>query len=101
MNYRVFDSQVVIADADSSQDSQSRLPTSIKNFTLTQKEKTLTELIRDRWLSYTSSGKIGLGIRSFLDLRSWFRGNDIPSCVVCNEACIKVLVRDFQLPCCF
>jgi non-structural maintenance of chromosomes element 1 len=62
MNYRVFGSQVVIADADSSQDSQSRLPTSIKNFTLTQKEKTLTELIRDCWLPYTSSGKIGLGI---------------------------------------
>ncbi|KAL5676981.1 hypothetical protein ACJX0J_013112, partial [Zea mays] len=33
---------------------------------------------------------IGLGIRWFiLDLRSWFRGNDIPSCAVCNEACIK------------
>ncbi|GJN13904.1 hypothetical protein PR202_gb00660 [Eleusine coracana subsp. coracana] len=88
LNVRL-ENQVVIADADGSQDSQSRLPTSIKNFTLTQKEKTLTELIRDRWLSYTSSGNIGLGIRSFLDLRSWFRGNDIPSCVVCNEACIK------------
>jgi hypothetical protein len=57
---------------------------------MSQKEKTLDELIRDRWLSYTSTGKIGLGTRSFLDLRSWFRGNDIPSCVVCNEACIKV-----------
>jgi non-structural maintenance of chromosomes element 1 len=70
---------------------------------MSQKEKTLDELIRDRWLSYTATGKIGLGTRSFLDLRSWFRGNDIPSCVVCNEACIKVLIRDdstgFQLPC--
>ncbi|GJN28412.1 hypothetical protein PR202_gb16530 [Eleusine coracana subsp. coracana] len=88
LNVRL-ENQVVIADADGSQDSQSRLPTSIKNFTLTQKEKTLTELIRDRWLSCTSSGNIGLGIRSFLDLRSWFRGNDIPSCVVCNKPCIK------------
>uniref|UniRef100_M8CQQ3 Non-structural maintenance of chromosomes element 1 homolog n=1 Tax=Aegilops tauschii TaxID=37682 RepID=M8CQQ3_AEGTA len=52
-------------------------------------EKTLTELIQDRWLAYTSEGKIGLGIRSFLDLRSWFRSNDIPSCEVCNEAGIK------------
>ena len=85
-------SQVIIVDG--SQDSQSLLPTSIKNFSLSQKEKTLDELIRDRWLSYTSTGKIGLGTRSFLDLRSWFCGNDIPSCVVCNEACIKVLIRD-------
>ncbi|OEL18232.1 hypothetical protein BAE44_0020748 [Dichanthelium oligosanthes] len=86
LNVRL-DNQVIIVDG--SQDSQPRLPTSIKNFTMSQKEKTLDELIRDRWLSYTSTGKIGLGIRSFLDLRSWFRGNDIPSCVVCNEACIK------------
>lgn len=81
------ENQVIIVDG--SQDSQSRLPTSVKNFTMSQKEKTINELIKDRWLSYTSTGKIGLGIRSFLDLRSWFRSNDIPSCVVCNEACIK------------
>lgn len=86
LNVRI-DNQVVIAD--SSQDNQSRLPYSITNFLFSQKEKTLTELIQDRWLAYTPGGKIGLGIRSFLDLRSWFRGNDIPSCVVCNEAGIK------------
>ncbi|KAF0889056.1 hypothetical protein E2562_021112 [Oryza meyeriana var. granulata] len=83
LNTRI-ENQVVIADA--SQDSQSRLPTSITNFSLSQKEKTLNELIQDCWLSYTPTGKIGLGIRSFLDLRSWFRSNDIPSCEVCNEA---------------
>lgn len=86
LNVRL-DNQVAVLDG--SQDSQSRLPSSIKNFSMSQKEKTLDELIRDRWLSYTATGKIGLGTRSFLDLRSWFRGNDIPSCVVCNEACIK------------
>ncbi|KAF8706434.1 hypothetical protein HU200_030705 [Digitaria exilis] len=86
LNVRL-DNQVIIVDG--SQDSQSRLPTSIKNFSFSQKEKTLNELIQDRWLSNTSTGKIGLGTRSFLDLRSWFRSNDIPSCVVCNEACIK------------
>ncbi|KQK04194.1 hypothetical protein BRADI_2g12255v3 [Brachypodium distachyon] len=79
--------QVIIAD--STQDSQSRLPSSITNFSFNQKEKTLDDLIQDRWLSYTSPGNIGLGIRSFLDLRSWFRSNDIPSCEVCNEAGIK------------
>nr|CAB3488955.1 unnamed protein product [Digitaria exilis] len=86
LNVRL-DNQVIIVDG--SQDSQSRLPTSIKNFSFSQKEKTLNELIQDRWLSSTSTGKIGLGTRSFLDLRSWFRSNDIPSCEVCNEACIK------------
>ena len=89
----MFYSQVVIADG--TQDTQSRLPSSITNFLFSQKEKTLTELIQDRWLAYTSEGKIGLGIRSFLDLRSWFRSNDIPSCEVCNEAGIKVLMCDY------
>lgn len=89
----MFYSQVVIAD--STQDTQSRLPSSITNFLFSQKEKTLNELVQDRWLAYTSEGKIGLGIRSFLDLRSWFRSNDIPSCEVCNEAGIKVLICNY------
>ncbi|XP_006663780.1 uncharacterized protein LOC102715160 [Oryza brachyantha] len=88
LNTRI-DNQVVIADGSQSHDSQSRLPTSITNFSLSQKEKTLNELIQDHWLSYTPTGKIGLGIRSFLDFRSWFHNNDIPSCEVCNEAGIK------------
>jgi len=70
------------------------LLTPIKNLSLSEKEKALDELIRDRQLSYTSTGKIGLGTRSFLDLRSWFYDNGIPSCVVCGEACIKVLICD-------
>ncbi|CAN4089741.1 unnamed protein product [Withania somnifera] len=52
------------------------------------KEKTLEELARDHWLSL-NDGKIGLGVRSFLDLRSWFRSNEVPSCEVCNEAAVK------------
>uniref|UniRef100_A0A804P0E8 Non-structural maintenance of chromosomes element 1 homolog n=1 Tax=Zea mays TaxID=4577 RepID=A0A804P0E8_MAIZE len=68
-----------VTTVDGSQDNQSHLP--IKNLSLSEKEKALDELIRDCWLSYTSTGKIGLGSRSFLDLRSWFYYNDIPSCV--------------------
>ncbi|KAG1338266.1 Non-structural maintenance of chromosomes element [Cocos nucifera] len=74
-----------------SQDSQSHVPAAFKSFSLSQKEKTLNDLIQDQWLCYTSDGKIGLGIRSFFDLRSWFRNNDIPSCDVCNEAGVKAL----------
>lgn len=65
------------------------VPAALKNFSMSQKEKTLEELIRDGWLSSTPDGNIGLGIRSFLDLRSWFRNNEIPSCEVCNEAGVK------------
>ncbi|XP_024019726.1 non-structural maintenance of chromosomes element 1 homolog isoform X1 [Morus notabilis] len=61
----------------------------LRNFSATQKEKTLRELLRDQWLKQTPDGKIGLGIRSFLDLRSWFRNNDVPSCEACNEAGVK------------
>lgn len=66
------------------------VPPAFKNFTISQKEKTLDELVRDQWLWSTPDGNIGLGVRSFLDLRSWFRNNDVPSCEVCNEAGVKV-----------
>lgn len=59
---------------------------------MTQKEKALNELVRDQWLNLTPDGNIVLGIRSFLDLRSWFRSNDVPSCIVCKEAGVKVCI---------
>lgn len=75
---------------DDSQGSQSRVPAAFKSFSYSQKEKTLNDLIQDQWLCSTSESKIGLGVRSFLDLRSWFRINEIPSCDVCNETSVKV-----------
>ncbi|KAG9458734.1 hypothetical protein H6P81_003242 [Aristolochia fimbriata] len=73
-----------------SQGGPSHIPSTFKNFTMSQKEKTLEDLIQDRWLCLTSNGNVGLGVRSFLDLRSWFRSNDVPLCDVCNEAGVKV-----------
>lgn len=72
-----------------SQGYSSQIPTSFKNFTMTQKDKTIEEFVRDQWLSSTSDGQIGLGIRSFLDLRSWFHNNEVPICEICNEAAVK------------
>lgn len=66
-----------------------QIPAAFRNFSMSQKEKTLEELVKDQWLSLTD-GKIGLGVRSFLDLRSWFRSNEVPPCEVCNEAAVKV-----------
>ncbi|CAI9108153.1 OLC1v1007688C1 [Oldenlandia corymbosa var. corymbosa] len=68
-----------------------QVPTALKNFTMSQKDKTIEELIRDQWLCAISNGqRIGLGVRSFLDLRCWFHSNEVPTCEVCNEAAIKV-----------
>lgn len=78
-----------VQDGQAPQENQSRVPAAFKSFTISQKEKTLSELIRDQWLSSTSDGKIGLGVRSFLDLRSWFLNNEVAPCHVCNEAAIK------------
>ncbi|PIA28507.1 hypothetical protein AQUCO_06900047v1 [Aquilegia coerulea] len=72
-----------------SQAGSSAIPTALKNFSKSQKEKTLNELVRDRWLCSTPDGNVGLGVRSFLDLRSWFHNNDVPPCHVCNEAGVK------------
>lgn len=72
--------------------SQQQVPTAFKNFSMSQKDKTLDELVKDKWLCRTGEGNIGLGIRSLLDLRSWFRNNDVPSCEVCNEAGVKVCI---------
>lgn len=84
-----LDSQVTFATGSQSQGSQPNVPPALKNFSLSQKEKTLNELVRDQWLNLTTDGVIKLGLKSFLDLRSWFRNNDVPSCHVCNEAGIK------------
>ncbi|KAD5803511.1 hypothetical protein E3N88_14871 [Mikania micrantha] len=71
------------------QGGSSEMPPALKNFSMSQKEKTIHEFIQDQWLCATSDGNIGLGVRSFLDLRSWFHNNEVPSCEVCNEAGIK------------
>ncbi|XP_009773061.1 uncharacterized protein [Nicotiana sylvestris] len=78
-----------LAGTDSqSQGGSVQIPAAFRNFSMSQKEKTLEELVKDQWLSLTD-GKIGLGVRSFLDLRSWFRSNEVPPCEVCNEAAVK------------
>ncbi|BAT89070.1 non-structural maintenance of chromosomes element 1 homolog [Vigna umbellata] len=84
-----LDGQVTIMTDPQSQGSQSNVPSTLKNLSLSQKEKTLNELVEDQWLNLTTEGVIKLGLKSFLDLRSWFRNNDVPSCHVCNEAGIK------------
>ncbi|ERM99042.1 non-structural maintenance of chromosomes element 1 homolog [Amborella trichopoda] len=72
-----------------SRSSDSQVPAAFKQFTMSQKEKTLDDLVQNQWLCFTGDRRIGLGVRSFLDLRSWFRNMSIPSCDVCNEAGIK------------
>ncbi|KAL9276883.1 hypothetical protein ACSQ67_025552 [Phaseolus vulgaris] len=86
-----LDGQVTIMTDPQSQGDQPDVPSALKNFSLSQKEKTLHELVQDQWLNLTTDGVIKLGLKSFLDLRSWFRNNDVPSCHVCNEAGIKVV----------
>ncbi|OWM69082.1 non-structural maintenance of chromosomes element 1 homolog [Punica granatum] len=88
LNVRL-ENQVQTGAGSQSQDHPSTIPAAFRNFSLSQKEKTLEELTRDRWLYISVDDRVGLGIRSFLDLRSWFRSNDIPSCEVCNEAAVK------------
>ncbi|GMG98362.1 hypothetical protein Nepgr_000202 [Nepenthes gracilis] len=89
LNIRL-DNQVPTVTESQVQDGASvAVPTAFKNFSLSQKEKTLDEFVKDRWLCFTPDGKIGLGVRSFLDLRSWFHHNDVAVCDVCNEAAVK------------
>ncbi|OVA03877.1 Non-structural maintenance of chromosomes element 1 [Macleaya cordata] len=88
LNIRL-ENQVQPGIGSQSQGGQSSVPYAFKNFSISQKEKTLDELVRDRWLCSVPDGNIGLGVRSFLDLRSWFRSNDVTSCEICNEAGVK------------
>uniref|UniRef100_A0A2N9EN79 Ty3 transposon capsid-like protein domain-containing protein n=1 Tax=Fagus sylvatica TaxID=28930 RepID=A0A2N9EN79_FAGSY len=81
--------RVLTSTGSQSQGDPTHVPPALKNFSISHKEKTLDELVRDQWLTHTSDGNIGLGVRSFLDLRSYFHNNDIPSCQVCNEAGVK------------
>ncbi|XP_021720643.1 non-structural maintenance of chromosomes element 1 homolog [Chenopodium quinoa] len=83
-----LDSQIPGGSQPQSESQLQDVPPALRNFSMSQKEKALEELVHDGWLSNVD-GNIGLGIRSFLDLRSWFRLNEIPSCEVCNEAGVK------------
>ncbi|KAI9116863.1 hypothetical protein K1719_012229 [Acacia pycnantha] len=86
LNFKL-DSQVPVASE--SQGGQHQVPSALKYFSMSQKAKTLDELVKDQWLNLTADGNITLGVKSFLDLRSWFRNNEVPSCHVCNEAGVK------------
>lgn len=87
LNIRL-ENQFLAGTESQSQENSTHIPAAFRNFSMSQKERTLEELARDHWLSLTD-GKIGLGVRSFLDLRSWFRSNEVPACEVCNEAAVK------------
>lgn len=89
--------QVLATMESQSRDGPLHIPAAFRNFTMSQKEKTLNELVQDKWLCRMSDGKMGLGVRSCLDLRGWFRNLDVPYCEVCNEAVVKVLFNPFTL----
>ncbi|KAJ6365521.1 hypothetical protein OIU76_030325 [Salix suchowensis] len=88
LNIRL-ENQVQNGTGSECQEGPSQIPPALRNFSMSQKEKTLDELVRDNWLCHTPDGAIGLGARSYLDLRSWFNSSGIPSCEVCNEAGVK------------
>ncbi|MCL7049811.1 hypothetical protein MKW94_008523 [Papaver nudicaule] len=72
----------------------STVPYAFRNFTISKKDKTIDELVQDRWLCSIPDGKIGLGVGSFLNLRSWFRGNDAELCQ--KEDC-KIRIHHYCL----
>ncbi|KAB1212087.1 hypothetical protein CJ030_MR5G001801 [Morella rubra] len=88
LNLRL-ENQVLTGTESQSQGGPTHVPLPLKNFSISQKQKALDELVQDQWLTHTTDGNIGLGVRSFLDLRSYFHNSDIPSCQVCNEAGVK------------
>ncbi|KAM5585499.1 hypothetical protein ABKV19_004737, partial [Rosa sericea] len=67
LNLRL-ENQVNSGASSQSQGGSLPIPTALKNFSMSQKEKTLDEFVRDKWLSFTAEGHVGLGVRSFLDL---------------------------------
>ena len=73
-----------------SQGDPGQVPLAFKQFSMVKKEKTLEDFLKKQWLCATKEGKIGLGIRAFLELRILFKNLDVPFCDVCNEAGIKV-----------
>ncbi|KAJ9178606.1 hypothetical protein P3X46_010476 [Hevea brasiliensis] len=91
LNIRL-ENQVHRGMGSQSQGGLSQVPPALRNFSMSQKEKTLDELVHDQWLCHTPDGDIGLGVKSYLDLRSWFHNSGIPTCEVCNEAAIKAKV---------
>ncbi|KAK8596443.1 hypothetical protein V6N13_001068 [Hibiscus sabdariffa] len=88
LNIRL-ENQVLNSSGSQSQDGSLGIPAAFRNFTMSQKERTLDQLVKDKWLCYTEDDNIGVGVRSVLDLRGWFNNAGVPSCEVCNEAGLK------------
>ncbi|XVF05639.1 hypothetical protein REPUB_Repub05bG0189900 [Reevesia pubescens] len=55
-----------------SHDGPLNIPAAFRNFTMCQKDNTLDQLVQNKWLCYTEDDNIGVGVRSILDLRSFF-----------------------------
>ncbi|CAI0397312.1 unnamed protein product [Linum tenue] len=91
LNIRL-ENQVQLAGGSQSQNGPPEVPAAIRNFSMSQKDRAIDELIRDNWLSQTTDGDVALGFRSYLDLRSLFHNMGIPPCEVCNESGVKAKV---------
>lgn len=60
-----------------------------KQLTRGEKEKAVKQLVAEQWLWRRSEDTLALGVRTFLELKSFLKSLDgVTSCVVCNEAAI-------------
>lgn len=71
---------------DGAEDSQQGVAKQLSNL---EKERALSQLVAQQWLSKHSEDSISLGVRSFLELKGYLKSLDsVTTCTVCNEAAI-------------
>lgn len=80
----------------------SPVPPVLRNSSMSQKEKSLGELVWDNWLCHTPNGVVRLGTRSYIDFWSCFNSYGIPSCewMSCYIICFYIMnwiLNSFQL----
>ncbi|KAK8601511.1 hypothetical protein V6N12_051341 [Hibiscus sabdariffa] len=61
-----LENQVLNNSGSQSQDGSLGIPAAFRNFTMSQKEKTIDQLVIDKWLCYTEDDNIGVGVSACL-----------------------------------
>eukprot|EP00898_Chlorokybus_atmophyticus_P006970 jgi/Chlat1/7274/Chrsp58S06908 len=86
--------QIAAASAVGAADGSSQQPQAgqLAKLTESQKQAAIQNLIADGWLHLDDFSRISIGVRSYVELRNWLEGLDIPECKHCEEVAVKAQI---------
>lgn len=84
----------VIYKQGNAQAAESSQAAAARNLSATDKERNIEELVADGWLEKQGDGRLALGPRTFMELRTYIQSLDVPTCNACKEPAVKVSLKN-------